>query len=309
MSTWGTGPLDNAAASAFCDALDRAGPEQGIPLAVAALTGYPDPGVPGALESAVAAATLVAAELPYGPGLGPHFGPPGWPSRGLADRRHGLAHLAAVALDRILANAQELVDAWPERPRGEQWLEHVEQLRLRIDPERPYTTVYAPKLTAIDIGTELVHDRLGVDRIRRLPGAGREGVAGLLVRQLVDAANQVDRLQAELAMKAGRLAGHLAQAQEALPRILDHRWGLDPDLALVEVNLVHAVQTLAAQRHERLGRLKELVEVYQAHSVEVQSQSVGRASAARHRSTTADPATSPTAAAVSGPTVHERRSR
>ncbi len=127
MGAWGAGPFENDDAVYFAAALDDVDPENRTDAIREALaeaaeqTDYLERDAGGA---AIAAAAILAAQLPDGEPLDPTHGPKE-PIAALPDE---LRSLAVAALTRVLADESELNELWSDSPDGEAWLEMVAQL-------------------------------------------------------------------------------------------------------------------------------------------------------------------------------------
>lgn len=126
MGAWDIGPFDNDVAADFGGALDAAEPAVRVELVRTALMIAAENGA--YLDSdegceAVAAAALVAEQLPGGAPENRHY----WPKEPMPALT-GLRRLAARAVDRVAANDSELSDLWTEGD-GTPWL--ADMIRLR----------------------------------------------------------------------------------------------------------------------------------------------------------------------------------
>ncbi|GAA3021285.1 hypothetical protein GCM10020229_35610 [Kitasatospora albolonga] len=120
MGTWDIGPFENDNAADFAAFLDDAEQsERGAILrrvlaAVADSTDYLE--IDEGAE-AVAAAALIAAQLPGGAPVSPAYGP----KQPLPPLAPELRALAAAALGRVLGDDSELAELWDETEYGEPW--------------------------------------------------------------------------------------------------------------------------------------------------------------------------------------------
>jgi hypothetical protein len=133
MGTWGAGPFDNDHAADFAGDLDEAPPEQRIDLIVRALNAVLAPGdntISRVADPAVAAAALVAAQLPGGPPADPIYGP----DEPLPPMPHELTTLAAAVLDRVIADDSEVKRLWDEGA-DHRWLDEIARLRTALVPD------------------------------------------------------------------------------------------------------------------------------------------------------------------------------
>ncbi|KQV20918.1 MULTISPECIES: DUF4259 domain-containing protein [unclassified Kitasatospora] len=302
MGSWGIGPFDSDHASEFASEVDlaRAG-ERHIVIEhrLTRYTGASDPD-DYLMDEAIAAAALVAAQCPGGLPVTSGYGPqdliPELPAR--------LRRVASAALDLVLLDAQRHVDGWTcagARDRGEQWLEGIEGLRTVLDSTTPYTVAYVPKpLLAHELGTRTVHEALGVNRIRTLPGAGESGPRGLLVRQLNQAALRLDDAHKELLQTVDTALTRLDAVRRQLQTLAD---GEIRELHSGDVPafMLHTVlsRPLAA-RAERHQHLTGLIDLYRELSP---APTVSERVASARGRTTAAPAALPTTAPPLQPTT------
>jgi hypothetical protein len=133
MGAWGTGPFDNDGAADFAGGLDDLSEDKRADAVREALTraveeaDYLD-GDDAAV--AVAAAALVAAQCPGGDEVDSVYGP----KESLPQLPDDLRSLAAVALDRVLADDSELKDLWEEAGDEDQWHEDIARLHQVLVP-------------------------------------------------------------------------------------------------------------------------------------------------------------------------------
>ncbi|MGS2617117.1 DUF4259 domain-containing protein [Micromonospora sp. LZ34] len=117
MGSWDSGPFDNDTAADWCGDLDDADTAQRPALVREALTraagedGYLDADI--ACE-AIAAAAIVAAQLPGGQPITSPYAPDFLRDGGRLDVPDNLAVLAVRALDRIMATDSEWHDLWQD---------------------------------------------------------------------------------------------------------------------------------------------------------------------------------------------------
>ncbi|MGK4581678.1 DUF4259 domain-containing protein [Kitasatospora sp. HPMI-4] len=285
MGSWDTGPFDNDDAMDLADALDRARSHQRAGIITTRLQSFVDAGAPPwdtDRLTAVAAAALVASQCPGGPQRTAY-----WPKKAIPELPSEVRTLATTALDLLLSNVQSSVDSWFVRSRGEQWLENIEQLRLVLDPDRPLTTVYTPALPGpTEIGTRMLHAMVGVERLRELAGPRLAGAPRMLMRQLNDAAGQLDAAHAEVLRAAQESMTSLDHTRTALRHIVDDPDGVDrPHLPVPGgTGPLHAALAVRAARREHLAGLLEL------QLALIGPAPYNRASAARRRSATTGPA-------------------
>jgi hypothetical protein len=120
VGTWDVGPFDNDTAADWCGGLHDADPTRRVEVIRATLAAVADHG-DGYLDSdlaveAIAAAAIVASQLPGGPPVTSPYAPKFLVSGGAVDVPvHGPA-LALRALDRITADNSEWRDLWEEDP-------------------------------------------------------------------------------------------------------------------------------------------------------------------------------------------------
>ncbi|MFJ4676895.1 DUF4259 domain-containing protein [Kitasatospora sp. NPDC088783] len=287
MGTWGIGPFDSDHAGEFGHDVGNARPDRRFAVIEERLNRFlavPDPDY-YLRDEAIAAAALVAAQCPGGPsGNAPY-----WPRKKIPQLPAHLGPLAATALDKVLANVQETMELWcgvGDRAHGEQWLEGIEDLRRVLDPHTPYTVLYTPPPPLpTEIGTLAVHQALGVDRIRALPGAGSSGPLGSLVRQIsqaalrLDAANKNVQTAVEHAVKG--LGGLQQRLQDAAADIHRDFHPRDVPAFAVPASLGSAM-AIRAERHQHL---QDLIGLYRELSAPAPAPA--RAAAARTSSHTA----------------------
>ncbi|GAA2119434.1 hypothetical protein GCM10009759_67520 [Kitasatospora saccharophila] len=299
MGTWDIGPFDNDHAGEFADDIGNARSDRRGAVVEERLNRFnaaPEPDY-YLRNEAIAAAALVAAQCPGGPsGNAPY-----WPRVKIPQLPAYLRPLAATALDKVLAGVQDDMELWcrtGNRGMGEQWLEGVEDLRRVLDPDTPYTVAYtpAPPLPT-EVGTLTVHQALGVDRIRALPGAGSSGPLGSLVRQIsraalrLDSAHESVQTAVEHTMQAlGDLRQRLQDAAADSDREFHPR-----DVPTFAVPA--ALPAAMAQRAERRQHLQDLIGLYRELSAPVPA--ANRAAAARASTHTfSRPESSPAAQAA-----------
>ncbi|MFI0446703.1 DUF4259 domain-containing protein [Actinomadura sp. 6N118] len=127
MGTWGVGPFDNDHAADFAGDLDEAPPEQRTELIARALHAVLAPGnntISRVADPAVAAAALVAAQLPGGSPADPVYGP----DEPLPPMPVELIPLAIRVLDRVTAADSEVKQLWDEVPEPG-WHDEIARLR------------------------------------------------------------------------------------------------------------------------------------------------------------------------------------
>ncbi|WP_370220411.1 DUF4259 domain-containing protein [Kitasatospora sp. GAS1066B] len=210
-------------------------------------------------DEAVAAAALVAAQCPGGtPVTSGHR-----PRKPIPALPPELRPLAAKALDRVLADAQGRVDSWTDAvDLGERWLSSVVRLRMVLDPESRPVVAYTPrpvKLKATDVGTRMVHQTLGVDHIRSLPGTDDGGPLGELLEQLARTAVRMDHVQDNLVSLARMI-------QRDMQAVIDGRDVDQPQTRGVVGSAALSLDLLVARRAELHERLTGLTETYRSLS-------------------------------------------
>ncbi|MGW2546689.1 DUF4259 domain-containing protein [Kitasatospora sp. NPDC001574] len=307
MGTWGIGPFDSDHAGEFGDEIDRALPEMRYAVIEERLARYLDGNHGYHLrDEAVAAASLVAAQCPgaadaLASGYGPKEPVPELPEH--------LGALAARALDRVLSEVQVDMDAWNrvgQQEKGEQWLDRLERMRTVLDPDTPYTVVYTPgPLLPHQIGTRTVHRAFGVDRIRALPGAG-DGATGRLVRQITEAATQLDQAHKEV-QSAADFALQGVEAVRARLHVV--ALGADGEFHPRDVPVYTVPTSLGpamAQRADRHRHLSALMDLYRATTAPAPD---GNPRAAAALARTASPATARPVEAVPPPPLAPRAAR
>ena len=134
---WDVGPFDNEVANEWCVQLDTTAPEDRLGLVkstlarVSAEDGYlhADPAC-----RAVAAAAVVAAHLPGGPGISAEFGP-----KCLVDGEEfleipaDLPELALRAIVRVVGDNSEWCELWDDAGRLDSAIEVLDPIRLSLD--------------------------------------------------------------------------------------------------------------------------------------------------------------------------------
>ncbi|MEU8621906.1 DUF4259 domain-containing protein [Streptomyces sp. NPDC048623] len=128
MGTWDIGPFDNDTAADFSSTVDEAPEERKADVLLAAFREVIETG-DDYLDSdlaveAVAAAALVAAQLPGGTPVTTPYGP----DQAIPPLPAALRPEAVAALDRVLAKDSELLELWEESD-GEEWKAGVLHLR------------------------------------------------------------------------------------------------------------------------------------------------------------------------------------
>jgi hypothetical protein len=119
MGTWDAGPFDNDSAADWCGALDAAAPDDRPALLRATLTRTADHGPDDYLDSddacpAIAAAAVVASQLPGGPAITSSYAPDFIVGGGTVPIAPDLPALALRALDRVFAPNSEWPALWKD---------------------------------------------------------------------------------------------------------------------------------------------------------------------------------------------------
>ncbi|MFI5490777.1 DUF4259 domain-containing protein [Micromonospora echinaurantiaca] len=121
MGSWDSGPFDNDTAADWCGDLDDADAPERPALVREALSrvageeGYLDADI--ACE-AIAAAAIVAAQLPAGQPITSPYAPDFLRDGGQLDLPDDVAALAVKALDRVMAKDSEWHDLWQDAAAG-----------------------------------------------------------------------------------------------------------------------------------------------------------------------------------------------
>jgi hypothetical protein len=118
MGTWDVGPFDNDTAADWCGDLHDAAPEQRVQLIRGALTAVIDNGDhyldSGFAAQAIAAAAVVASQLPGGSPISSAYAPDFLLEGGTVGVPEDVPELALRALDRIVADNSEWRELWEE---------------------------------------------------------------------------------------------------------------------------------------------------------------------------------------------------
>ncbi|MFG2044863.1 DUF4259 domain-containing protein [Dactylosporangium sp. NPDC048998] len=136
MGTWDIGPFDNDAAADWCGDLNDVAPEQRAGLirttlnAVVDTDGYLDVDL---ADEAIAAAAVVAAQLPGGDPITPAYAPDFLLEGGSLDVPDDVPPLAVRALDRIVADESEWRSLWAESAKYAEIVAALQQLRAVLD--------------------------------------------------------------------------------------------------------------------------------------------------------------------------------
>ncbi|MFJ3145820.1 DUF4259 domain-containing protein [Streptomyces halstedii] len=133
MGTWGMGHFDSDTAADFAGRLDDTPPAEREAVVKEALAVTAGTGAGEYLDAddgvvAVAAAALLAAQRPGGTPVDSAYAPDE-PVPPLAPE---LRELAVRALDRVVADASELLELWADVGEGEEWSAGVRSLRATL---------------------------------------------------------------------------------------------------------------------------------------------------------------------------------
>ncbi|MBO4210540.1 DUF4259 domain-containing protein [Micromonospora echinofusca] len=143
MGTWAAGPFDNDAAADWCGALDDAEPAARVAMVERILREVVDErdyldSWPAA--KAVAAAAIVAGQLPGGPPVDSAYAPDFVTAGGRLDLPVHVPALAVQALDRVLAADSELRELWDESDGAAALIAELAPIRAVLEsavPTRP----------------------------------------------------------------------------------------------------------------------------------------------------------------------------
>jgi hypothetical protein len=117
MVAWDVGPFDNDPAADWCGDLHDAAPEERLAMISEALASTAEESeyLHGALPfEAVAAAAVVASQLPGGPPIDSPYGPDFLAEGGHIDLPPDAPDLARQALDRVVGDESEWRDLWDD---------------------------------------------------------------------------------------------------------------------------------------------------------------------------------------------------
>jgi len=118
VGTWDVGPFDNDKAADWCGDLDDAAPEQRVQLIRDALTEVADHGddyLHSTLaEVAIAAAAIVASQLPGGDPITSPYAPDFLRDGGSVNMPEDIANLGLRALDRVVGDNSEWRELWED---------------------------------------------------------------------------------------------------------------------------------------------------------------------------------------------------
>ena len=118
MGTWDVGPFDNDIAADWCGELDGAAPEQRAVLIRDALSRVAEHGEEyldtGDAEEAIAAAAIVASQLPGGTAIDTPYAPVFLLEGGNVEVGDDVLAIAVQALDRTVGKDSEWRELWEE---------------------------------------------------------------------------------------------------------------------------------------------------------------------------------------------------
>jgi hypothetical protein len=121
MGTWDVGPFNNDTAADWCGDLHDAAEDQRLPLVRATLTAVVDNDdkflADRRADQAIAAAAVVASQLPNGEPIVTPFAPNFLLDGGTLDIPGDIPTLALRALDRIVGDDSEWRDLWEDAGR------------------------------------------------------------------------------------------------------------------------------------------------------------------------------------------------
>jgi hypothetical protein len=140
MGTWDIGPFDNDSAADWCGDLHDAAPAQRPAMMRSAITAVLDNG-DDYLDSdlaveAIAAAAIVASQLPGGAAITSSYAPDFLLEGGRIEIPDDVPALAVRALDRIVGDDSEWRELWEESEEGAPALAALQQIRTTIDATR-----------------------------------------------------------------------------------------------------------------------------------------------------------------------------
>jgi hypothetical protein len=136
MGTWDVGPFDNDTAADWCGDLHDAAPAQRPAMVRGAFTAVIDDG-DGYLDSdlaveAIAAAAIVASQLPGGAAITSSYAPDFLLEGGSIEVPADVPALAVRALDRIAGDDSEWRELWEEAEEGARAFAGLRQIRATI---------------------------------------------------------------------------------------------------------------------------------------------------------------------------------
>lgn len=138
MGTWDVGPFDNDTAADWCGDLDEAAPEQRATLIRDALSRVAEHGdeyldSDDAVE-AIAAAAIVASQLPGGTAIDTAYAPDFLLEGGTVEVANDVPAIAVQALDRIVGDDSEWRELWEEAEESyQQALASVQSVRATLE--------------------------------------------------------------------------------------------------------------------------------------------------------------------------------
>ncbi len=138
MGTWDVGPFDNDTAADWCGDLDDAAPEQRVVLIRDALSRVAEHGdeyldSDDAVE-AIAAAAIVASQLPGGTAIDTAYAPDFLLEGGIVGVADDVPAIALRALDRIVGDNSEWRELWEEAEESyPQALASVQSIRATLE--------------------------------------------------------------------------------------------------------------------------------------------------------------------------------
>jgi hypothetical protein len=142
MGTWGVGPFDNDTAADWCGDLDEAAPEQRAALIRGVLSRVAAHGdeyldSDDAVE-AIAAAAIVASQLPGGAAVDTAYAPDFLLEGGAVEVADDVPGIAVRALDRIVGDGSEWRELWEEAEESyQQALASVRSIRATLEQAVP----------------------------------------------------------------------------------------------------------------------------------------------------------------------------
>jgi hypothetical protein len=137
MGTWDIGPFDNDTATDWCGDLHEATPSQRPAMVCSAFTAVLDHG-DDYLDSdlaveAIAAAAIVASQMPGGAAITSSYAPDFLLEGGSVEVPADVLALAVPALDRIVDDNSEWRELWEESADGAPALAALQQIRTTIN--------------------------------------------------------------------------------------------------------------------------------------------------------------------------------
>ncbi len=138
MGTWDVGPFDNDTAADWCGDLDDAAPEQRVVLIRDALSRVAEHGdeyldSDDAVE-AIAAAAIVASQLPGGTAIDTAYAPDFLLEGGIVEMADDIPAIAVRALDRVVGDDSEWRELWEEAEESyPQALASVQSIRATLE--------------------------------------------------------------------------------------------------------------------------------------------------------------------------------